>query len=146
MENNRNDIQMRFTAYLKKSLKNARGNYLLKKIRITGTEIPVDEYEEFADYGTNDILFEMESATNKVFDGIMEMRLLWDQIADDRLLQALTKLSAIQKNIILLRIFYEKSFEEIGKTLDIPGKKAENTYYNAIKKIRKLLGGNGDVF
>lgn len=142
MENNQNGIQGRFTAYFKKSLKNARGNYLLKKIKIKGNEMPVEQYEELENYDSDDILIQIESATYKIFNGVMEIRLLLEQIGDNRLIQALTMLSEQQKNIILLRIFYEKNFAEIGEILDIPDKKAENTYFNAIKKIRKILGGN----
>lgn len=142
MENNQKDIQGRFTAYFKKSLKNARGNYLLKKIKIQGNEMPVEQYEELDNYDMDDILIQIESATYKIFDGVMEIRLLLEQIGDKRLIQALTMLSEQQKNIILLRIFYEKNFAEIGEILGVPGKKAENTYFNAIKKIRRILGGN----
>ena len=39
-----------------------------------------------------------------------------------------------------------KNFAEIGEIMGIPSKKAENTYFNAIKKIRKIIGGSGDVF
>lgn len=142
MENNQKDIQGRFTAYFKKSLKNARGNYLLKKIKIQGNEMPVEQYEELENYDMDDILIQIESATYKIFDGVMEIRLLLEQIGDKRLIQALTMLSEQKKNIILLRIFYEKNFAEIGEILGVPGKKAENTYFNAIKKIRRILGGN----
>ena len=47
-----------------------------------------------------------------------------------------------QKKVILLRIFYEKAFREIGRILEMSEKKAENTYYNALKKMRKLLRGD----
>ena len=115
---------------------------LLKKIKIKGNEMPVEQYEELENYDSDDILIQIESATYKIFNGVMEIRLLLEQIGDNRLIQALTMLSEQQKNIILLRIFYEKNFAEIGEILDIPDKKAENTYFNAIKKIRKILGGN----
>ena len=68
------------------------------------------------------------------------MKLLLDQISDYKLFQVLTALPVHHKNIILLRIFYEKSFTEIGNILGISSKKAENTYFNIIKKIRKSLG------
>ena len=45
---------------------------------------------------------------------------------------------------LVLRIFYEKSFREIGLIVGMAEKKAENTYYNAVKKIRKILGGGKD--
>lgn len=145
MEKNRKSIQGRFTLYFKASMENIRGKYLLKKTKIDGNEMPVEEYEEVEDYGSEDILAQIESATDKIFDGVMEMKLLLDQIADNRLIQALAALSEQQRNIILLRIFYEKTFAEIGEILSIPDKKAENTYFNAIKKIRKIIGGSGDV-
>lgn len=69
---------------------------------------------------------------------IVSIRLVWISI---RILQALITLSEEQKKVILLRIFYEKTFREIDWILGFPEKKAENTYYNAIKKLRKLMGG-----
>lgn len=146
MKNNKSNVQGRFTLYLQAALKNSKGNYLLKKAKVKGNEVSVEEYEDVADYEAQDFLTQIEYATYKIFDGAMEMKLLLDQITDNRLIQALVGLSEQQKNIILLRIFYEKSFEDIGKIVNMPGKKAENTYFNTIKKIRKMLGGNRDVF
>ena len=146
MEKNRKGIKGRFTLYFKASMENVLGKYLLKKSKIKGNEMPVEEYEEVEDYGSDDILSQIGSATDKIFDGVMETKLLLDQIADNRLIQALAALSEQQNNIIFLRIFYEKTFAEIGEILGIPSKRAENTYFNAIKKIRKIIGGSGDVF
>ena len=80
-------------------------------------------------------------AQQTLFIEIVESRLLLEKIEDYQLLQALITLSEEQKKVILLRIFYEKTFREIDWILGFPEKKAENTYYNAIKKLRKLMGG-----
>lgn len=47
--------------------------------------------------------------------------------------------------VLCLRILYEKTFDEIGMVIGISGKKAENTYYNIIKKIRRELGEGKDA-
>ena len=65
-----------------------------------------------------------------------------EQIEEEQLFQAITALTEEQKKVILLRIFYEKTFRETGWILGVSEKKAENTYYNAVKKMRKLLGGD----
>ena len=39
---------------------------------------------------------------------------------------------------------YMKSFREIGSMLGISAKKAENTYFNTIRKIRRIIGGGKD--
>lgn len=59
-----------------------------------------------------------------------------------QLFHAIITLTEEQKKVILLRIFYEKTFREIGRILEMSEKKAENTYYNALKKMRKLLRGD----
>lgn len=35
-----------------------------------------------------------------------------------------------------------KSFDDIGGILNMTAKQAENSYYNAIRKIRKQMGDN----
>lgn len=146
MENNKDSVKGRFTSYFATSLVRAKGNYLWKQYEVMEKELPVETCEEKGDYELKDILLQIGATTDKIFDGVVGMKRLLDQIADHELICALTMLSEQQKSIILLRIFYEKSFADIGEILNIPRKKAENTYFNAIKKIRKVLGGKENVF
>ena len=91
------------------------------------------------EHGDNTLL---ELLSGKIFNGITEIRILLEQIEDAQLFHAIITLTEEQKKVILLRIFYEKTFREIGRILEMSEKKAENTYYNALKKMRKLLRGD----
>ena len=91
-----------------------------------------------------ELLQEMDVLSGRIFHGVVESRMFLDQIEDRRLFQAITALSDEQRNVLVLRIFYEKSFREIGWILGMAEKKSENTYYNAVKKIRRILGGRKD--
>ena len=91
-----------------------------------------------------ELLQEMDVLSGRIFHGVVESRMFLDQIEDRRLFQAITSLSDEQRNVLVLRIFYEKSFREIGWILGMAEKKSENTYYNAVKKIRRILGGRKD--
>ena len=73
--------------------------------------------------------------------GIVETEKFLQQITDSHLIKAICSLSPIGKEVMCLRILYEKSFEQIGEIEGITSKKAENTYYNSIKKIRKMIRG-----
>ena len=39
-------------------------------------------------------------------------------------------------------LIHVKSFDDIGGILNMTAKQAENSYYNAIRKIRKQMGDN----
>lgn len=141
MDKYNDELKMQFSAYVKQSILNRRGQYLRKKYRIESLEVNYEEYLSVLKQDTEELFGKIEKLSGKVFSEIVESRLLLEQIEDYQLLQALITLSEEQKKVILLRIFYEKTFREIDWILGFPEKKAENTYYNAIKKLRKLMGG-----
>lgn len=141
MDKYNDELKMQFSAYVKQSILNRRGQYLRKKYRIESLEVNYEEYLSVLKQDTEELFGKIEKLSGKVFSDIVESRLLLEQIEDYQLLQALITLSEEQKKVILLRIFYEKTFREIDWILEFPEKKAENTYYNAIKKLRKLMGG-----
>ena len=141
MDKYNDELKMQFSAYVKQSILNRRGQYLRKKYRIESLEVNYEEYQSVLKQDTEELFGKIEKLSGKVFSEIVESRLLLEQIEDYQLLQALITLSEEQKKVILLRIFYEKTFREIDWILGFPEKKAENTHYNAIKKLRKLMGG-----
>lgn len=132
-------VKKEFSAYVLTAVKNTRGHYLAKKYKIQDHETTYEDSMETVD--REDIFYRMESLSVQVLDGITEIRLLLDQIGDYHLAEAIMLLSEEQKKILFLRIFCEKSFREISAILGMPRKKVENTYYNSVKKIRKILGG-----
>lgn len=144
MEYKKDELKNRFSAYVKQAVKNTKGHYLDRKYHIEQNET---EYEgELAVPGRDveELLQEMDVLSGRIFHGVVESRMFLDQIEDRRLFQAITALSDEQRNVFVLRIFYEKSFREIGWILGMAEKKSENTYYNAVKKIRRILGGRKD--
>lgn len=144
MEYKKDELKNRFSAYVKQAVKNTKGHYLDRKYHIEQNET---EYEgELAVPGRDmeELLQEMDVLSGRLFHGVVESRMFLDQIEDRRLFQAITALSDEQRNVLVLRIFYEKSFREIGWILGMAEKKSENTYYNAVKKIRRILGGRKD--
>ncbi len=141
MEYKKDDLKNHFSAYVKQAVKNTKGHYLKKRCNVEKNETGYEEGLAVPGQGMEELLKEMDVLSDKIFHGVVESRVLLDQIEDYQLFQAITSLTDEQKNVIVLRIFYEKSFREIGMILGMAEKKTENTYYNVLKKIRKILGG-----
>ncbi len=137
-----NDIKGQFSAYVKQSVINRKGRLLKKQCKIEESEMGFSDSMIIPEQDMGDLLQEIELLSGKILNGIVESRLLMEQIEEEQLFQAITALTEEQKKVILLRIFYEKTFRETGWILGVSEKKAENTYYNAVKKMRKLLGGD----
>ena len=67
------------------------------------------------------------------------MEQLLSLIENEQLLVALLKLDDDRKRLIFWRIINGMGFEEIAVRLHIPTKKAIDTYYNTLKKLRKEM-------
>lgn len=144
MEYKKDELKNRFSAYVKQAVKNTKGHYLDRKYHIEQNETEYEGELVVPGWDIEELLQEMDVLSERIFHGVVESRMFLDQIEDRRLFQAITALSDEQRNVLVLRIFYEKSFREIGWILGMAEKKAENTYYNAVKKIRRILGGRKD--
>lgn len=144
MEYKTDELKTRFSAYVKRAVKNTKGHYLSKKWNVEQNETAYEEELAIPGQDMEELLKEMDALSGRLFHGVIESRVLLDQIEDYRIYQAITSLAEEQKNVLVLRIFYEKTFREIGWIQGMAEKKAENTYYNAAKKIRKILGGKRD--
>ncbi len=143
MNREESNLLREFSAYVKVSIKHTRQEYLEKKTKIRSYEMPYEE-EMPEESEEKDILWQVAAMSESLEKGVMDVRLLLDQIENSVLFQAVSALTRQQKEVLLLRVFYLKSFGEIGNLLGMTPKKAENTYYNAIKKVRKLIGGTQD--
>lgn len=138
--NLKRDLLSQFSAYVKASIKYTKSEYLKKRTKIRNSEVILFENEEIEAEGMDDILQQTERLSENFGQEVLRIQLLLDQISNSKIYQAVSGLNKEQKEILLLRIFYLKSFEETSRMLNIKQKKAENTYYNAIKKMRKILG------
>lgn len=133
-------LQKHFSAYVKKAIQNNSYKYLSKRKKVTDAETAYENYEDLPKLEIEDILQQIDKISESFVEGVSEIKLLLDQIEDYNLFVTITEMPDIHKNVISLRVFHEKTFFEIGEILGITEKMAENTYYNAIKKIRKMMG------
>lgn len=133
-------LQKHFSAYVKKAIQNNSYKYFSKKKKVTDAETAYENYEDLPKLEIEDILQQIDKISESFVEGVSEIKLLLDQIEDYNLFVTITEMPDIHKNVISLRVFHEKTFFEIGEILGITEKMAENTYYNAIKKIRKMMG------
>ena len=121
-----------FSAYLQSAVRNTTINYMNDKSKIKEHEITLEEDLE-----------ELEGSVTE-WNEMMEAHNIFS-VTDNKLLHILKSFSALHIKVLCLRILYEKTFDEIGMAIGISGKKAENTYYNVIKKIRRELGEGKDA-
>ncbi|MDO5540355.1 MAG: sigma factor-like helix-turn-helix DNA-binding protein [Eubacteriales bacterium] len=144
MDSKEKDLLSQFSAYVKVSIKHTRQQYLEKRARIRSHETSYGEGDGVEDVEEMDILCQVALMSESLEKGIMDIHLLIDQIDNSLLFRAVLGLSKRQKEVLLLRIVYTKRFKEIGAMLGISAKKAENTYFNSIRQIRKMIGGTTD--
>lgn len=138
MDKHLEELKKHFSAYARKAIQNNNIKYKSKKSKLDESETIYEKCPELSE--TNNIADHVNQISEYFMDGITEIKLLLNQIEDYQLFKAVLDLNDLQKKVIALRILGEKSFKEIGDILVISEKRAENTYYNAIKKIRKMLG------
>ena len=124
------ELKKEFSAYVKTAIKNKQKQYLTKKGKIRDNEIAMDDEE------IDEIL---QKQAEDLFDK-MDVNSFLDQINDSVLYVSVCSLKELQQKVLMLRIVYVKSFDDIGGILNMTAKQAENSYYNAIRKIRKQMG------
>jgi RNA polymerase sigma-70 factor (ECF subfamily) len=94
---------------------------ILKKEQLLEQHIPIDEYEEQFSYEEVIIAFQTEQETKL------------------KLEKALTQLTKKQKEVIRLRFFENKNFEEIAVLLNSEPRTIYNHMYEAMKMLRYYL-------
>lgn len=67
--------------------------------------------------------------------------LKWNELSDQKLMKALMNLREDERKLIYQHVFEEQTFIEMSLINGIPEEKAKGVYYYAIRKIRKMMGG-----
>ena len=133
-------IKNYFTAYLQKCIRWKRWNYLKKKEKISRVEKPLEE--SLVDFSFSiDEMIELryrEEILSKEREGQYPE---WNELADQRLTEALMMLREDERHFIYQHVFEERTFREIGCLNGIKEDMVKNIYYYAIYKIRKWMGG-----
>ena len=135
------ELKKEFSAYVKTAIKNKQKQYLIKKGKIRDNEIAMDDegIDEILQKQTEDLFDKMDLNVDMVLSDEININSFLDQINDPVLYVSLCSLKELQQKVLMLRIVYVKSFDDIGVILNMTAKKTENSYYNAIRKIRKQL-------
>lgn len=68
--------------------------------------------------------------------------LQWDELSDQRLIGALMVLREDERKMIYQHVFEERTFEEMSLMSGLSVQRVKGIYYYAIRKIRKMMGGN----
>ena len=124
--NSVDEIQKRFTAYVKEAMRNTRSTYYRKKMIKEEREVSLDIFDALLATDMEDIVDEIFSLNIDFLDN-MELR------------SALQKLSGKDILIIQLRILSDYSYFEIGKALNMKESTVRTRYFRAIHLIRKLM-------
>lgn len=113
-------LQNHFTAFITKSIRRARIDYLRK-----------ETFYSQRIYG-------LEEKTPIISD---ECNFVLDICESNTLANAVNQLNERERFVLIARVIHEKSFEEIGTALGLKYKGVSAIYYRTIKKLKDILGG-----
>lgn len=130
-----------FTAYLQKCIRWKRRDYLMKRKNISSKEKRLEESLMENRY-TIDEMLELRYKEESLFKECEGVYPEWNELSDKRLVASLLNLCEDERLFIFQHVFEERTFKEIGYLNGVSDDKVKNTYYYAIRKIRKWMGGD----
>ena len=135
-------IKNQFTAYLLAQIRGARQNYLRKMLRISSNEMLAEDLTvEEIGISVEESL-EMEHREELLMREADECYPEWDEMKDQKLVEALLLLREDERKLIYQHVFEERTFDDISQINGLPPYKVKGIYYYAIRKIRKWMGGD----
>ena len=75
-------------------------------------------------------------------DSVIDLLIKSEQ--KERLAKAVETLKSRDRHILLMRLYEERSFEDIAKLTGISEGNVKNVYYRALEKLRKILEDKED--
>lgn len=137
-----NELKRKFGAYVKVAILNARKQYLMEQDKINHTEISLDTIENLKDERAEQILDKPSYLDCEIRNcDMLKIEEIIRDIDDPVINSLVSSLRDKPKKVLMLRVIYNKSFQEIGKMLEISASQSKNIYYNTIAKMRKNIGG-----
>lgn len=134
-------VKNQFTAYLLGFIRGKRRDYLKKKIKISNVEQSVDEFVQMEPgIGVEESL-EQKQKEKLLIREAQGTYPEWDELTDQKLLQALMKLREDERKLIYQHVFEERTFDEMSLINGLPAQRVKGVYFYAIRKIRKMMGG-----
>lgn len=110
------ELKKEFSAYVKTAIKNTQKQYLIKKGKILDNEIAMDDegIDEILQKQTEDLFDKMDLNVDMVLSDEINVNSFLDQINDPVLYVSLCSLKELQQKVLMLRIVYVKSFDDIA--------------------------------
>lgn len=129
---NDGDLQNQFTAYLVRAVHRKRSDFIDARMRRMEHEIPLDLPEYFRDAEATDILLDERIDREPLSFSDMSFE-------NERLENALHRLSDRDRYVLFARAIAERSFEELAAETGLSYKGVAAIYYRAIGKLKKEL-------
>ena len=130
------DIKRAFTIFILKVIKHSAIDFVRKEKLYNSRIMSLNEYvnNEMSLSVFDDDIFCVEND--------IDYRYLENVMTQKKHQKAILKLSKREKQIIYLLYIQEKEIDEISKMLNITKKTILNIKQNALKKLKKDIGGN----
>ncbi|MGN0482743.1 MAG: sigma-70 family RNA polymerase sigma factor [Lachnospiraceae bacterium] len=135
-------IKNQFTAYISAQIWGARQNYLRKMLRISSNEMMIENLTMEKTSISVEESLEMEYREEMLMKEANGFYPKWDEMKDQKLVEALLLLREDERKLIYQHIFEERTFDDISRINGLPPYKVKGIYYYAIRKIRKWVGGD----
>lgn len=135
-------IKNQFTAYLLGFVRGKRRDYLNKKIQVSNAEKPLEESAATKTDLSIEEALELKLREAELLREADGTYLKWEELSDKRLVEALLVLREDERKVIYQHVFEERTFDQISLTNGISSQRAKGIYYYAIRKIRKMMGGD----
>lgn len=119
-QNNSQDIQNRFTAYLQTAVKRRKRDYLKKQIR----------------FASHEMLYDFGSAPYSACCGSSDW--LW-YLPESEDVAFLSQLTSRERYILVERVLKGTGYDELAKRLGLQYNSAASAYHRAIQKVKKML-------
>lgn len=134
-------VKNQFTSYLQGFIRGKRRDYLEKKIKVSNSENPVEDFSQVEDQIIFEELLENQVREQLLVDEADGNYPDWNEMSDQCLIEALMSLREDERQLIYQHVFEERSFGEMSLLSGLPESKCKGVYYYAIKKIRRIMGG-----
>ena len=134
-------IQNQFSAYLQSFVQGRRRDYLVKKINILDAEQMSEQAQDTKMKIEFEELLEMHQKNERLQKEMKRNYLKWDEMSDQQLVEALAALREDERRLIYQHVFEERTFVEMSRLNGLSEDRIKGIYYYAIRKIRKMMGG-----
>ena len=127
--------------YLIQFVRGKRHDYLEKKIQMADAEELLEDIGQMEARIVIEELLENQTREQLLLQEAQGKYPEWNKMSDERLMKALHTLRDEERKLIYQHVFEERTFEEMSRLNGLSEERCKGIYYYAIRKIRKVMGG-----